>query len=350
LATVGLLGADGGTLANDFDTDHTLGIDFSDDTRANDRVTVAHNATEGLAAASTLAAYAISRSATATVTDQFGAAITGDTVTFTGGPLISIATTANTNDLLTVTAGHGLQDGDIVRFLNIPVWTGGAAFAIDTTYYVDWVAATTFALSASSTLSPLLAITADDAGMTDIIFAKAHHNFGSVDRVVGSNGTASFAWNDTAITSSIEAVCAMNQNGAAGFTAGCKNYSRYLNPSGASLTGGLTDLTVLHNTAAVDGTSEAIVPLVIDMAAQTALVTISDEFAVAAGVVTTYVVLKYSWDSNDHFQLAGSPTDFATWTYIMSLHAAAEAEGDIISLVGYQVLPGNVSLWNIAAS
>ena len=349
LVMVDLTGA-GATVANDFDTNHTLGVDFNDDTRANDRVTVAHNATEGLAAASTLAAHAIARSVTATVTDQFGDGITGDTVTFTGGPLVSIASGADTNDLFTVTAGHGFQDGDIVRMLNIPVFTGGAAFAIDTTYYVDWVAATTFALSASSTLSPILAITADDAGMTDIIFAKAHHNFGSVDRVVGSNGTASFAWNDTATGSSVEAVCAMNQNGAAGFTAGCKNYSRYLNPSGASLTGGLTDLTVVHNTAAVDGTSEAIVPLVIDMAAQTALVTISDEFAVAAGVVTTYVVLKYAWDSNDHFQVDSAAVPYATWAAQMTKHAAAEAEGDIISLAGYQVLPGNVSLWNIKGS
>ena len=143
----------------------------------------------------------------------------------------------------------------------------------------------------------------------------------------------------------------MNANGAAGFTAGCTNYTRWLNPSGASLAGGLTDLTLVHDgNADVDGTNEAVTPLVIDMAAQTVLLTVDDEQAIAAGSVNEVIVLKYAWDSNDHFQLAGTPTDFATWTYIMSLHAAAETQGDIVSLTGYQVLPGNVSLWNIKGS
>ena len=171
---VGLVGADGGTLANDFNADHTLGIDFNDDTRANDRVTVAHNATEGLAAASSLAAYAISRSATATVTDQFGDAITGDTVTFTGSADLGVASVHTTNNLWTIAADKGLMDGDIVRFLDL---TGCTATnnAIDTTYYVDWVSTTTFALSASSTLSPLVAASAIDADCGAAVLVKQHH-------------------------------------------------------------------------------------------------------------------------------------------------------------------------------
>jgi len=351
LALVGLLGADGGTLANDFDTDHTLGVDFSDDTRANDRVSVAHNATEGLAAASSLAAYAISRSVTATVTDQFGAAITGDTVTFTGSTDLGLASVVILADVWTIAADKGQKDGDTVRFLDMTGCTAGNN-AIDTTYYVDWISAVTFGLSASATLSPLVATDTDDTDCTDAVLVKSHHIFGTVDRVVGSNGTASFAWNDTATTSAIEAVCAMNANGAAGFTAGCKSYSRYLNPSGGALAGGLTDLTWVHDTTTnTTGSNEAGVPLVIDMAAQTVLMTIDDEQAMAAGGPgNEVVVLKYAWDSNDHFQVDGVAAPYATWAAWMTLHSASEAEGDIISLAGYQVLPGNVSLWNIKGS
>jgi hypothetical protein len=350
LALVGLLGADGGTLANDFDTDHTLGVDFSDDTRANDRVSVAHNATEGLAAASSLAAYAISRSVTATVTDQFGAAITGDTVTFAGSGDLGVLSVHETGEVITTSAGNDLVDGSQVRFLDITGCTI-SAHTIDTTFYVDWISATTFALASAVGLTPLVEVQTTDAACGAAVLVMEHHNFDAVDRVVGSNGSASFAWNDTATTSAIEPVCAMDVNGGTTFTAGCKNYSRYLNPSGADLAGGLTDLTWVHSTAATDGTSEAGVPLVIDMAAQTVLISIDDEQAMAAGGPgNEVVVLKYAWDSNDHFQVDGTAVPYSTWAVWMTLHSASEAEGDIISLAGYQVLPGNVSLWNIKGS
>ena len=77
---------------------------------------------------------------------------------------------------------------------------------------------------------------------------------------------------------------------------------------------------------------------------------VDDEEAIAAGAVNEVVVLKYAWDSNDHFQVDSAAVPYATWAYWMTLHAAAETEGDIISLAGYQVLPGNVSLWNIKGS
>jgi hypothetical protein len=346
-SAVDVAGAYSGVVANDFETNNMLGVKFQDTARAKDRITVANNATSGKAAA--LVTTPTSRSVTATVTDQYGDAITGDTVTFHAGQ-ISIVSGADTNEIITDT-GHGMQDGDVIRFLDLTGSAGMAAFAIDTNYYIDWLSANTYDLHPTSALGANVDFSANDADMTNLEVVKAHHNFSSVDRVVGTNGIASFAWSDTATTSDVEPVCATNLNGATGLTEGCQTFYRYVTPSGASLAGGLTDLTLVNDCdGAVDGTNECVTPIVIDMAAKTVLMTIDDEEAVAAGAVNTTVVYLYSWDSNDHFQVGGAPVTEAVWTARMTLHAAAEAAGDIISLTGYQVLPGNVSLWNILGS
>jgi len=346
-SAVDVAGAYSGTLANDFETNHTLGVKFQDTARAKDRITLANNATSGKAAA--LATTPTSRSATATVTDQYGDAITGDTVTFHAGQ-IALVSWANTDDIVTDTA-HGLQDGSAIRFLDLTGATGGGNLAIDTNYYLDWLSANTYDLHPTSALGAKIALTADLADASVLETVKAHHNFGSTDRVVGSNGIASFAWSDTATTSAVEPVCATNLNGATGLTEGCQTFYRYVTPSGATLSGGLTDLAQVNDCdTAVDGTNECMTPIVIDMAAKTALVTIDDEAVPAAGLKNVTDVYLYSWDSNDHFQIDGAPVTEAVWTARMTLHAAAEAAGDIISLPAYQVLPGNVSTWNIKGS
>jgi hypothetical protein len=347
-SSVDVAGTYSGVVANDFETNNMLGVKFQDTARAKDRVTLANNATSGLAAA--LVTTPTSRSATATVTDQYGDAITGDTVTFHAGQ-VALVSWANVSDIFTDTA-HGLGDGDMLRFLDLTGATGAITnFVIDTTYYVDWLHADTFDLHPTSALGATVVLDDDLADASGVETVRAHHNFGSTDRVVGSNGIASFAWNDIATASGIEPVCATNLNGATGITEGCATFYRYVNPSGATLSGGLTDLAQLNECgAAVDGTNECMTPIVIDMAAQTALVKIDDEAVPAIGLANETLVYKYAWDSNDHFQVDGAPVSFEVWTARMTLHSASEAAGDIISLVGYQVLPGNVSLWNILGS
>ena len=343
-----LAGAYGGTLANDFENNNLLGVKFQDTARAANRITLANNATSGLAAA--LVTTPVARSSTATVTDQFGDAITGNTVTFHAGPAHALVSVADASDIFTDT-GHGMKDGDSFEFLDLTGGTGLATnFVEDTPYYIDWLSVNTYDLHLTSALGATVVADDDLADASVLETVRSHHNFGSVDRVASSSGVASFAWNDIALTSAVEPVCASNQNGVAGLTMGCATYHRYLAPSGASLAGGSTDKVWTHDgDADVDGTNEAVTPIEIDMAAKTILLKIDDEEAVGAGAVNTVVVLKYSWDDNDQFKIDGAAVTQTAFETRLTAHSLAEAEGDIIAL-NYQSLAGNVSTWDIKGS
>jgi len=338
------LGAETAVVANDplgdGDAAASIIVDFLDATKAVSRATVAQNSALYLAGSTTAP---VARSVTATLTDQYGGAITGNTGTWTASTPIALHASAgcvSASEIIATAASHGLLSGDPIAFL--AKHAGVTNYVVNTTYYAKWASASTFTGYTTAALTTDVDISADadcDAGTT---LVEVNAFIGAVDRVVSSNGVASIAWNDTTATGGVVNMCFLDEDLNDTFTAGCKSATRYTAPTSAALAGGTgTGLSFTHATGSA-GSDEHILLHSLDLAGDSMILSINDNTAAAAAAAPTILYNKYSWDSNDHFYVNGVASTQAVFEAKMAEHDIDKPASAIVT-VSYQALPGGIS-------
>jgi hypothetical protein len=173
--------------------------------------TMTTNTTGYKAAASALAP--ISRTATVTVTDKFGDAITGGNVIFHGGAnpvVIKNTAVANGNDLVSTSRlpAFGYALNSAVCFTGMTAGLDGAGeLSLGTVHYIK-----TLSNVAESVLSWSLTSGGTELDLAgtpvtgEMGMVKAHPVMGCANRTISPQGSASVAWNDTTLTSGMDVV------------------------------------------------------------------------------------------------------------------------------------------------
>jgi len=372
-------------------------FDFSDDyTDVAQKMAIAQSSPSYKAAAA--ATSPIGRSATTTITDTFGDAVSGTSIQFMGGAGLPFDVTVAASNVIELQSGaSGLAANDAVCFSKIAGVTRladalTAALPINTVGYIKTLAVnvgnTDISLSASATAGvagAVIALTNGDAPTAEMRLHPAHPMLGCVVRTTGYDGTASVAWNDTATTAGVDTVsstatlypgAADNADGTADEadnTAGTGIAYRWLAPNSTALLSGASCAYCYTATwrespaggGGIDANGEMLgTPLIHDAVNNTLLIKL-DYFSASAK--STYT--QYSYDSNDYFYLAsaaglgGTPTteagfEGAAWTqalgatsvgllnHLMDGGGLAYTAGDI-DAVTYQALSGNVSSFSL---
>jgi hypothetical protein len=173
--------------------------------------TMTTNTTAYKAAASALAP--ISRTATVTITDKFGDAITGGNVIFHGGAnpvVIKNTAVANGNDLVSTSRlpAFGYALNSAVCFTGMTAGLDDAGeLSLGTVHYIK-----TLSNIAESVLSWSLTSGGTELDLAgtpvtgEMGMVKAHPVMGCANRTISPQGSASVAWNDTTLTSGMDVV------------------------------------------------------------------------------------------------------------------------------------------------
>ena len=334
------------TLVGDGDAAASIIVDFLDATKAVSRATVSQNSTTYLAG-STLAP--VARSATATLTNQYGGAITGNTGTWTASKPIALHASTGcvaSGEIITTAAAHGLVNSDPFTFLRAEA--GVTNYVDDTTYFAKWASAVTFAGYTTAALTTIVAIGADNDCDAATTLVRVNPFLGAVDRVVSSNGVGSIAWNDTTATGGTQNMCFYDVDFNDTFVSACKSATRYTAPTSATLAGGTgTGLSFTHVDASA-GTDEDVNLVSLDLAGNSMILSINDNTAASATAAPTILYNTYSWDSNDYFYVNSVAKSMAVWEGKMAEHGLTKASGEIVT-VSYSALSGGISAFWISS-
>jgi len=326
------------------------------DTTPDAASTVVTGATTGLASTTT----GISRLVTATVYDQYGDTVAGETVDFMNQNDLpgGLVCTAAAPSVCTSLAAHGLADGDtliVVEDTNynaaasVAVMAsdgGGGALAVldllcvgtvnstvefilegvDANSTTDYGCGSVFNTdgdTASSTAAPLFVAQTNSDGFT-----------AAVSRVTSSAGTASYSWNDKHGVSGKNLTRAAGQSGTSG------SHTFYRLDAAADFTEAGDDDETLSNGDTVsmlvewDGTNDDF--------------TIA-KLVAAAATHPIQTFMQYNFDANDHFvtgaELAegtGTTSTMAAWETAMAGNVSVPAIG-AMALIDYEPLSTGIS-------
>jgi hypothetical protein len=352
------------------DDTHKLSVLSQDTAAAWQKVTLANNVATH-AAGTALAP--IARNSVSSNWDQYGNAWTTADATMFQGACVSCAVSldgANAADLITI-AAHGLTTGDAVVFRALST-EGNAVFNIDTTYYVIAAGITTSAFALSATADGgAIAIGADDIddgsdAYSNSLF-RVHPNAtvgNGAARTTGPSGTASVAWNDSTTTSGADTVSVWTSASAAG-TAQKTTYRTTTPVIGTTLGNAKTAIDWTESTGA-DAAHVTALPLIWDNANNTIVIQVLHGAVPATGPQPVEYLL-YAYDSNDIFfnsegatatSMAGFEGYYiaggASGVYGLNGHLADGTGGAVFDAgdmfhIDYEVLPGNVSVFNLGS-
>ena len=288
----------------------TLNLRYTDVARVAKLVSTTNSARYGLAGS---ASAPVTRTATATIYDQYGAGLAGDTLVFGGS--VSAVTDVATNNEWDV-------DGDpivgvTVRFTNL---SADAATCVTegALYYVKVAtpSRTQFATGSATGTTVACAAAKVTTGNAVTITASGM----SASRVSDSNGLASVSWSDTGATAVADGVVTEADSA----TGGQQTYYRVLKPSGvaavAAASGGFNPAALASADAdSGDDVQHAAVvfkTVYVDIANQTIVIEAdydlgSDANAAVEQPATTW--MRYVYDDNDQFSCDGVLCTFATW-------------------------------------
>ena len=273
-----------------------LRIRYTDVASVAKRTVVTQNAKYGIAGS---ALAPVTRSATATLYDQYGKGISGDIVVM-GGACHALGDVATNNAIDVV--GVDPANDVTVRFTGMSA-TMAAVYTEGALYHVVSGAAnaTTFSTTQDGTV---VAFTHGDVVTTgDAVVVTA--SGASASRVTDSNGVATMAWSDTGTTAAKDTVVACAGDGTNnvvtdGTDAGQSHYYRALDPSSVTaITGhivpyaltaiasGDNDVATVLKTVVINAT-EFVVEVDYDLSANN-----------TANAATTW--LRYKYDANDQF-------------------------------------------------
>ena len=309
--TNGLLGATSSISASG-----VLKIRYTDVAAASQKTIITQNAKYGVIAA--LATSPVTRSATATVYDQYGNGIAGDTVLI-GGETKAVANVATDNEFDIV---GDPAVGTLLRFTNLnsdaaDCLTEGALYVVK----VATSSQTQLAAGSDSSAAVLACAAGKNTTATAVLVTASDM---SASRVSDSNGVVSVAWSDDDVqatgagvnhtnTGPDVVIAVTGDSIAAGSEMGTSTYYRVLKP--ANVTAESTTLVPAALAAAAPGgdTATVIQTMLYDTTAQDIVVYVvydsdDDDRTDAAAV---YMV--YTYDDNDQFTCAGTACTFATW-------------------------------------
>ena len=269
----------------------------------------------------------VTRSVTASTWDQYGDAISGQTVTFTDRrtlpDALGVICSAATPTICTSITAHGLAVGDDLSFGSV----GAAAHCVSDAVTQAAGSVVVVATVASATTFTIDDAAGDEVGCSVISTAAAPTQFYSTSFDNGANntrtssatGTASFSWIDTEGTGGKDTVTA---------TSGAKTASKvyYALDTAASFAeeglgaGTLADDDVVGRIETFDATNDFMI----------AEITCAGGTPCASHANTQTLVkyYKYTWDSNDNFSNTGtngSPTGTAVTQAAWEITGAALA-------------------------
>ena len=355
----------------------TMRLSFDDAAPALTSSGMSSNLTEYKAGSALLP---VARTATMSLYDQYGtlhAASAGSTVQFTGSSISRLASSAHGTETYTFAAAPGLVVDDKVVIAEL----GGGPTTIkeDCTYtvktrtdhvqYIFKVVAgdpgvgTTAGCAA---VDPFLIDGADISGAAAgaWLVSRLNDTFGFTDMIVGADGTASLAWNDSISTA--------GESQVGGYVNATLNHApnkvayRYLAPSATVLDNSQTSATWTETDGA--GADHAVTQdndiigtiLAWDDANNGLLVRLM--YATGActeggtgAVPCLWTLTKYTYDDNDQFNLTTDATSATTTLAGFELQLAAHlaagnnaafAAGDL-DTVAYQALAANVSIFGL---
>ena len=310
--TNGLLGATSSISASG-----VLKIRYTDVAAASQKTIITQNAKYGVIAA--LATSPVTRSATATVYDQYGNGIAGDTVLI-GGSTVAVADTAVANTLNLGTAAL-FPVGTQVRFTNMSAEMA-ADFTEGTVYYVSTTANSAQIFSTVSSTGTVVTATAGETHTATAVLVTASDM--SASRVSDSNGVVSVAWSDDDVqatgagvnhtnTGPDVVIAVTGDSIAAGSEMGTSTYYRVLKP--ANVTAESTTLVpaALAAAAPAGDTATVIQTMLYDTTAQQIVVYVVYDSVDDADADAAAVYMVYTYDDNDQFTCAGTACTFATW-------------------------------------
>ncbi len=310
-------------------TDLQATLVYTDTTAAINSVTLTQ--TSDAAAYSTAG---VTRSVTASTWDQYGDAISGQTVTFTDSrtlpDALGVICSAATPTICTSLTAHGLAVGDDLSYgsmgandVHCVAETTNVLQAVGSTVVVATVAsATTFTIDDSSGNDVGCSVIST-AGSPTQFFSTSFDNGANNTRTSSATGTASFSWIDTEGTGGKDTVTA---------TSGAKSASKvyYALDTAASFAeegdgdGALTDNEAVARIETFDATNDFMIVEVTCAGAATG----PPACASHANTQTLVKYYKYTWDSNDNFSNAGtnaSPTGTAVTQAAWEITGAALA-------------------------
>ena len=326
---------------------------YDDDTADAAKTVLTSSASTGLI--STVAG--ITRTVTATVYDQYGDTVAGETVTFTATQDLpsGLVCTAADPSVCTSLAAHGLADGDTLSVVDDTRYRAiastasltendGSAFLVGEANCVGTVTSTTaFQLEqACGTLTNNNGDTASAAATPHFVVQTNPDGFtAAVTRVTSSAGSASYSWSDKHGVSGAFVTSAVGDSGTAG------THTFYRLDAGATFTGvGGVDATLTNG-----DTTCAVVEF--DAVGQDF---ICQKLVTAAATHPLITYQQYSYDANDQFSTgatvtagSGTPTTMALWVTDMATNAATGAAAGTAGVIGdialaeYQALSTGVA-------
>ena len=275
----------------------------------------------------------VTRSVTASSWDQYGDAISGQTVTFTDRrtlpDALGVICSAATPTICTSITAHGLAVGDDLSYgsmgandVHCVSETGNVLQAVNSVVVVATVpSGTTFTIDDASGNDIGCSIISTAAAPTQF-YSTSFDNGANNTRTSSATGTASFSWIDTEGTGGKDTVTA---------TSGAKTASKvyYALDTAASFAeeglgaGTLADDDVVGRIETFDATNDFMI----------AEITCAGGTPCASHANTQTLVkyYKYTWDSNDHFSNAGAnatPTGTAVTQAAWELTGAALASAN----------------------
>jgi hypothetical protein len=275
----------------------------------------------------------VTRSVTASSWDQYGDAISGQTVTFTDRrtlpDALGVICSAATPTICTSITAHGLAVGDDLSYgsmgandVHCVSETGNVLQAVNSVVVVATVpSGTTFTIDDASGNDIGCSIISTAAAPTQF-YSTSFDNGANNTRTSSATGTASFSWIDTEGTGGKDTVTA---------TSGAKTASKvyYALDTAASFAeeglgaGTLSDDDVVGRIETFDATNDFMI----------AEITCAGGTPCASHANTQTLVkyYKYTWDSNDHFSNAGAnatPTGTAVTQAAWELTGAALASAN----------------------
>ena len=294
----------------------------------------------------------ITRLVTATVYDQYGDTVAGETVTFTADQDLpgGLACTAADNSVCTSLAPHGLADGDLLKMVaftnysaitSTPVMTktAGGVFAINdvlcvgastvtTTFSLEEIACGTVVATASDVAStsaaPLFVVQTNPDGFTS-----------AVTRVTSSAGSASYSWSDKHAISGKFVTSAVGEDGTAG------THTFYRLDAGA-------DFTAIQGNDSTLSAGDTLAKLVEWDGTNNDFTILKAVAAASTDPIITYQ--QYSFDANDQFAYdatvtagSGTATTMATFETKMAGNVAAAPLYGAVALAEYVALSTGVA-------
>ena len=301
-----------GPTSNIVDTNGVIRLRYTDVAAVAHKTMITQNAKYGLIATNALVP--VNRTATATVYDQYGKGVAGQTVYF-GGAVAAVTDDGTADNLINIGGGVYAKDRGF-RWIEL-TGDSGDCYSLGTQYYN--LSAVSAKAQPALTIDGTVIACAQAKTTTGKIVTDTESDMTAM-QVTDANGVASIGWQDndtgSANTTPDVVVAATGTIVAAGADAGMGSatYYRAAKPANVASAAGLFNPAAPANLTDADDNNTALLTMLYDTTAQDIVLKATydedNDGTDDADFVTTMV---YSYDDNDQFTCNTTPCTFATW-------------------------------------